>query len=52
MGNLAIIKESWAFLRMHKKWWLLPILALLALMFCLAILTEGSAIKPFIYALI
>jgi hypothetical protein len=51
VGKLAIVKEIWAFLRERKKWWLLPILAMLVLMAGLVILTEGSAIAPFIYAL-
>ncbi|MEO7956241.1 MAG: DUF5989 family protein [Fibrobacteria bacterium] len=47
----SIVKKSWDFLRARKKWWLLPILAMLVLMGALVILTEGSALKPFIYAL-
>lgn len=51
VGKLAIVKELWGFLRERKKWWLLPILATLVLMAGLILLTEGSAIAPFIYAL-
>lgn len=51
MGKLAIVREIWSYLRERKKWWLLPILAMLVLMAGLVLLTEGSAIAPFIYAL-
>jgi Family of unknown function (DUF5989) len=51
VGKLAIVMELWSFLRERKKWWLLPILAMLVLMAGLVLLTEGSAIAPFIYAL-
>lgn len=51
MGKLSIARELWGFLRERKKWWLLPIVGMLALMAALILLTEGSAIAPFIYAL-
>lgn len=51
MGKLSILAEIWGFLRARKKWWLLPIFAMLLLMAGVLILTEGSAIAPFIYAL-
>lgn len=51
VGKLTIVRELWGFLRERKKWWLLPIVAMLALMAGLVLLTEGSAIAPFIYAL-
>ncbi|MCH8010901.1 MAG: hypothetical protein IIA61_02970 [Candidatus Marinimicrobia bacterium] len=51
MSKLSIIKEFWEFLRFRKKWWLTPILVMLLLLGALIILTEGSAIAPFIYTL-
>ena len=51
MGKLSILVEIWGFLRARKKWWLLPIFTLLLLMAGVLLLTEGSAIAPFIYAL-
>lgn len=51
MSNLSIMKEFWQFLRERKKWWLLPIVIFLVLLGALLILTEGSAIAPFIYTL-
>ncbi len=51
MGKLSIARELWLYLRERKKWWLLPIVGMLVLMAALILLTEGSAIAPFIYAL-
>lgn len=51
MGKLSIIKEFWVFLRVRKKWWLLPIVILLVLLGALIVFTESSAIGPFIYTL-
>ncbi|MCK9280497.1 MAG: DUF5989 family protein [Melioribacteraceae bacterium] len=45
------MKELWQFLRERKKWWLLPIVFFLVLLGGLIILTQGSAIAPFIYAI-
>jgi hypothetical protein len=49
--NMGIIKEFWGFLMERKKWWLLPIIIMLALLGLLIIFTEGSAVAPFIYTL-
>jgi len=51
MSKLSIIKELWQFLKVRKKWWLAPILIMLVLLGGLIILTQGSALAPFIYAL-
>jgi hypothetical protein len=51
MGKLSIAKEFLEFLRVRKKWWLTPIIILLVLLGALIIITEGSALAPFIYAL-
>jgi hypothetical protein len=51
MGKLSIISEFWQFLKVRKKWWLLPIVVFLVLLGGLIILTEGSALAPFIYAI-
>ena len=44
-------KEFWEFLKIRKKYWLLPILLVLLLFGGLIILTQGSAIAPFIYTI-
>ncbi|MBW1774937.1 MAG: hypothetical protein JRG79_11820 [Deltaproteobacteria bacterium] len=51
MANQSLISEFWEFLRMRKRYWLLPIVIMLSLMGMLIIFTEGSAVAPFIYAL-
>lgn len=51
MANQSIISEFWEFLKVRKRFWLLPIVIMLSLMGLLIIFTEGSAVAPFIYAL-
>ncbi|MBN1782260.1 hypothetical protein JW948_14095 [bacterium] len=51
MSKLSIMAEFWQFLRVRKKWWLTPIVIFLVLLGALIVLTEGSAIAPFIYAI-
>jgi hypothetical protein len=51
MSKLSIIAEFWQFLRVRKKYWLAPIIIMLLLFGLLIVLTEGSALAPFIYAL-
>ena len=46
-----IIGELWRFLKMRKKFWLLPIISLLLLLGSLLVLAQGSAVAPFIYTL-
>ena len=48
MGFLA---EFWSFLRVRKKFWLLPLLIMIVLFGALLILAESSALAPFIYTL-
>ena len=47
----AFLMELWAFMRARKKYWLLPILLMMALFGGLVILTQGSAVAPFIYTI-
>jgi hypothetical protein len=46
-----ILGEFWMFMRIQKKWWLGPLIFILIIMGVLIILTGGSALAPFIYAL-
>ena len=41
----------WAFLRQRKKFWLLPLLLVMALLGVLIVMAQGSAVAPFIYTL-
>ncbi|UVT16980.1 MAG: hypothetical protein H8K04_05355 [Nitrospira sp.] len=45
------VMELWAFMKERKKFWLLPILIVLLLFGTLIVLTQGSAVAPFIYTL-
>ncbi|ALA59038.1 DUF5989 family protein [Nitrospira moscoviensis] len=45
------VGELWAFMRERKKFWLLPILTVLLMLGGLIVLTQGSAVAPFIYTL-
>jgi hypothetical protein len=48
---MEFIRELWAFMKERKKFWLLPILVVLLLFGTLIVLTQGSAVAPFIYTL-
>jgi Family of unknown function (DUF5989) len=49
MGELIL--ELWSFMKERKKFILLPIILVLALFGSLVVLTQGSAVAPFIYTL-
>ncbi|MGH8718627.1 MAG: DUF5989 family protein [Burkholderiales bacterium] len=46
-----MIKDLWGFMRVRKKFWLLPILATLLVLSILIVMAQGSAVAPFIYTL-
>jgi hypothetical protein len=48
---VEFLAELWSFLRQRKKFWLLPILVMAAVFGGLIVLTQGSAVAPFIYTL-
>ena len=48
---MEFLKEFWEFLKVRKKYWLLPIIMVLVLFGGLIILSQGSAIAPFIYTI-
>ena len=48
---LELIKDLWGFMRARKKFWLAPIIIILLLLGSLIVLTQGSAVAPFIYTL-
>ena len=49
---MNFIKEFWNFLKVRKKFWLLPTLIVLLIFGGLIILSQGSAVAPFIYAIL
>ena len=48
---MELIKDLWAFMKVRKKYWLTPIIIVLLLLGALIVLTQGSAVAPFIYTL-
>jgi hypothetical protein len=48
---MSIVKELWQFMRVRKKFWLLPIILVLLLVGALLVFAQGSAVAPFIYTL-
>ena len=48
---LELLKDLWAFMKERKKFWLAPIIIVLLLRGGLIVLTQGSAVAPFIYTL-
>lgn len=50
-SKVTLLVEFWDFLKARKKWWLGPIVFIMLLMSLLIVLTEGSAVAPFIYTL-
>jgi hypothetical protein len=46
-----MIKDLWGFMRVRKKFWLLPIIATLLVLSILIVMAQGSAVAPFIYTL-
>jgi hypothetical protein len=51
MSKLSTLGQLWSFLLQNKKWWLMPIVFFLVLLGALIVLTKGSALAPFIYAI-
>ena len=48
---MDFLKEFWEFLKFRKKYWLLPILLVLVLFGGLIVLSQGTALAPFIYTI-
>ena len=51
MSRAGIGRELWSFLKVRKKWWLLPIILVLLLVGILLVFAEGSVLAPFIYTI-
>jgi hypothetical protein len=48
---MSVVAELWRFMRARKKFWLLPMILVFAIMGVLLMITQGSALAPFIYTL-
>ena len=51
MAQKSLVREFWEFLRVRKRYWLIPIVLILLLLGALIVFSESSAIAPFIYTL-
>ena len=48
---ISFLQELWRYMRVRRKYWLLPLMVAMALLGALIVLSQGSAIAPFIYTL-
>ena len=48
---LDLLKDLWGFMRERKKLWMAPIIGIMLLLGILLVMTQGSALAPFIYTL-
>ena len=51
MDSMSLMKELWSFMKVRKKWWLLPVLVVLVAVSALLVFAQGSALAPFIYTI-
>ncbi len=51
MSNTSLVREFWMFMKVRKKFWLLPIILVMLLVGMLLVFAEGSALAPFIYTI-
>lgn len=51
MSKISTFRDVWHFMRVRKKWWLLPIVLMIVLLGLLLIFAQSSALAPFIYTL-
>ncbi|MFC1849100.1 DUF5989 family protein [candidate division CSSED10-310 bacterium] len=51
MSKMAFFRELWEFMGERKIWWMAPIIIVIVLMSVFIVLTESSAVLPFVYAL-
>ncbi len=49
MSRAGITRELWSFMKVRKKWWLLPIILILLLVGALLVFAQTSVLAPFIY---
>jgi hypothetical protein len=49
MSQSGIVRELWSYMKVRRKWWLLPIIVVLLLVGMLLVFAQGSVLAPFIY---
>jgi hypothetical protein len=47
----SLVSEFWQFMKVRKKWWLLPIVVVMVMVGALLVFAQGSALAPFIYTI-
>ena len=50
--NFYLVRELWNFMKVRKKWWLLPLIVMLVLLTAIIIFAASTPLSPFIYAFI
>ncbi|HEV8263325.1 MAG TPA: DUF5989 family protein [Gemmatimonadales bacterium] len=51
MSQASLARELWAFMRVRKKWWLLPVILVMLTVGALIVFAQGSVLAPFIYTI-
>jgi hypothetical protein len=51
MNSISLLREFWAFMKVRKKFWLLPIIVVMVMVGALLVFAQGSALAPFIYTI-
>jgi len=51
MGQASLARELWVFMRVRKKWWLLPIIVVMVVVGALLVFAQASVLAPFIYTI-
>lgn len=51
MASMTLVREFWLFMKVRKKWWLIPIIVVMVLVGSLLVFAQGSALAPFIYTI-
>jgi hypothetical protein len=51
MSNSGLMSELWMFMKVRKKFWLLPIIVVMVMVGALLVFAQGSALAPFIYTI-
>jgi hypothetical protein len=51
MRRPSVVRELWAFMKVRKKWWLLPVIMIMLLVGMLIAFAQGSVLAPFIYTI-
>ena len=51
MNNSSLVRELWVYMKVRKKFWLLPIILVMMAVGALLVFAQGSALAPFIYTI-